>query len=236
MPFLTDIATGGVGPATYSAALSETSHSMIIANYGASQGFDNDDGSSWYDTHDNFFYDADGFKMVRRAAHLRSAACRDATKRESTRREPPHADSPAPRARARTRALAHLQDYGGHDSKFHHNVVIAVHGQNCVGTASFIAGHATSLYENDCVVYGTERVDDLFENCDKDLAPQVPMNGYNNRFYTALGNASATCDCCGLRPLAGQAWAVGIETNASAFTLPSGDTIIAWGRNKLFGE
>jgi len=115
MPFLTDIATGGVGPATYAAALSETSHSMIIANYGASQGFDNDDGSSWYDTHDNFFYDADGFKM----------------------------------------------DYGGHDSKFHHNVVIAVHGQNCVGTASFIAGHATSLYENDCVVYGTERVDDL---------------------------------------------------------------------------
>lgn len=30
---------------------------------GASQGFDNDDGSSWYDTHDNFFYDAAGFKM-----------------------------------------------------------------------------------------------------------------------------------------------------------------------------
>ena len=189
MPFLTRIASGGAS-ASYASALSETSHSMIIANYGASQGFDNDDGSSWYDTHDNFFYDADGFKM----------------------------------------------DYGGHDSKFHHNVVIAVHGQNCVGTASFIAGHATSLYENDCVVYGTERVDDLFENCDKDLAPQVPMNGYNNRFYTALGNASATCDCCGLRPLAGQAWAVGIETNASAFTLPSGDTIIAWGRNKLFGE
>lgn len=46
MPFLTDILTGGVGPATYAAALSETSHSMIIANYGASQSFDNDDGSS----------------------------------------------------------------------------------------------------------------------------------------------------------------------------------------------
>jgi hypothetical protein len=46
MPFLTDIATGGVGPATYNAALTETSHSMIIANYGASQSFDNDDGSS----------------------------------------------------------------------------------------------------------------------------------------------------------------------------------------------
>ena len=65
MPFLTDIATGGVGQATYAPALTETSHSMIYANYGASQGFDNDDGSSYYDTHDNFFYDASGFKMVR---------------------------------------------------------------------------------------------------------------------------------------------------------------------------
>ena len=218
MPFLTDIATGGVGPATYAAALSETSHSMIIANYGASQGFDNDDGSSWcvpspllsqpariraapcsprlspslsflrYDTHDNFFYDADGFKM----------------------------------------------DYGGHDSKFHNNVVIAVHGQNCVGTASFIAGHATSLYENDCVVYGTERVDDLFENCDKDLAPQVPMNGYNNRFYTPLANASATCDCCGTVSLAQlQAINPTLEANATSSGLPSADTVVAWARDKL---
>ena len=40
MPFLTNIKSGG-HEATYSAALTETSHSMIIANYGASQGFDN---------------------------------------------------------------------------------------------------------------------------------------------------------------------------------------------------
>jgi hypothetical protein len=126
-------------------------------------------------------------------------------------------------------------DYGGHDSRYHHNVVVAVHGQNCLGTASFVAGHATSIYENDCIVYGTERVDDLFENCDgAGLAPQVPVNGYNNRFYTKNANASATCDCCGLRPITG-AWAQGIETNASAFALPSGDTIMAWGREKLFG-
>jgi len=57
MPFLTDIATG---QPTYTAALTETSHSMIIANYGASQSFDNDDGSSYYDTHATFFYDASG--------------------------------------------------------------------------------------------------------------------------------------------------------------------------------
>ena len=98
-----------------------------------------------------------------------------------------------------------------------------MHGQNCLGTASFVAGHATSIFDNDCVVYGTERVDDLFENCDGDnLKPNVPINGYDNRFYTQNANASATCDCCGLRPLAGQAWAVGIETNATSLGLPSG--------------
>ena len=36
---------------------------VVIANYGASQGFDTDDGSSWYDIHDNFFFMADAWKM-----------------------------------------------------------------------------------------------------------------------------------------------------------------------------
>lgn len=36
---------------------------LIFANYGASQGVDNDDGSSWFHIHYNVFYDADGFKM-----------------------------------------------------------------------------------------------------------------------------------------------------------------------------
>ncbi len=62
MPFLTAIRSLG-GLATYAARDTETTHSMIIANYGASQGYDGDDGSSWYDIHDNFFYDAAGFKV-----------------------------------------------------------------------------------------------------------------------------------------------------------------------------
>jgi hypothetical protein len=38
-------------------------HNFVFANYGASQGVDNDDGSSWFHIHDNVFYSADGFKM-----------------------------------------------------------------------------------------------------------------------------------------------------------------------------
>ena len=38
MPFLTSIRDG---TPSYSPAFTETTHNMIIANYGASQGFDN---------------------------------------------------------------------------------------------------------------------------------------------------------------------------------------------------
>ena len=186
MPFLTSIRSLG-GIATYNSKDTETTHSMIIANYGASQSFDNDDGSSWYDTHDNFFYDASGFKM----------------------------------------------DYGGHDSRFRSNVVIALRGQNCIGTTVFVAGHADQYYDNDCVVYGTERVDDLFANCygKESLLPNVPLIGYNNRYYTPKANASANCDCCGLQPLA--LLPPGLADNFTSSLLPSPATIIAWGRIKL---
>jgi hypothetical protein len=43
--------------------MNTVSNNFVIANYGASQGFDTDDGSSWYDIHDNFFFLADGWKM-----------------------------------------------------------------------------------------------------------------------------------------------------------------------------
>lgn len=36
---------------------------LLFANYGASQGLDNDDGSSWYHVHHNVFHSANGFKM-----------------------------------------------------------------------------------------------------------------------------------------------------------------------------
>ena len=62
MPFLTRIRSGG-GPASYAPASTDTANNAIIANYGASQGFDNDDGSSFYNTHDNWYWDAAGFKV-----------------------------------------------------------------------------------------------------------------------------------------------------------------------------
>jgi len=59
-PFVTEIANGSP---SFTPAMSEVSSNFIIANYGASQGFDTDDGSSWFDIHDNFLYQSDGKKM-----------------------------------------------------------------------------------------------------------------------------------------------------------------------------
>eukprot|EP00041_Stephanoeca_diplocostata_P042079 m.10090 g.10090 ORF g.10090 m.10090 type:complete len:895 (+) comp7208_c0_seq1:114-2798(+) len=59
-PFVTDVAD----PAgSFRAVPSVVTKNFIFSNYGASQGIDNDDGSSYYHISDNVFYSADGFKM-----------------------------------------------------------------------------------------------------------------------------------------------------------------------------
>jgi hypothetical protein len=125
-------------------------------------------------------------------------------------------------------------DFGGAGSRFSSNVIVGVHGQNCVGSASFVPGFATEIFDNDCIVYKGEHVDALFENCNADvLKAGGNIRGWNNRFYTQLANASASCDCCGLRPVA--TLPKGLEDNSTSSTLPDGAVIIQMGRAKLFG-
>ena len=60
-PFLTTIASGGASQ-DYNSLHSAVEHNLLTANYGGAQGFDNDDGSSFYDHYENFVRGA-GFKM-----------------------------------------------------------------------------------------------------------------------------------------------------------------------------
>ena len=70
--------------------------------------------------------------------------------------------------------------------------------------------------------------------CNKGMDPTAIIHGYNNRFYTEKGNASATCDCWqGMHPL--KDLPPGLEDNFTASFLPTPAAIIAMGRNKLFG-
>lgn len=59
MPFLTDIS----GKDSFESVPTNVHENFIFANYGGSQGFDTDDGSSFYHIHDNMMYAADGMKM-----------------------------------------------------------------------------------------------------------------------------------------------------------------------------
>jgi len=58
-PFFTDLRD----PAgSWNPLFTETSRNIIIATYGGSQGFDNDDGSTWEHIHDNVIY-GEGLKQ-----------------------------------------------------------------------------------------------------------------------------------------------------------------------------
>ena len=65
------IASTGNGHYPGSTAFARTSTAFLTCgpvptDYGASQGFDTDDGSSWYDIHDNFMFMADGMLATAR--------------------------------------------------------------------------------------------------------------------------------------------------------------------------
>lgn len=59
-PFMTDLRDG---TSSFVPLMRTIAFNLIFANYGASEGVDNDDGSSWYRIHNNVFYSANGFKM-----------------------------------------------------------------------------------------------------------------------------------------------------------------------------
>ena len=68
--FWTDVRDGPEKPG-WNPAFTEVERNIIIANYGGSQGFDNDDGSSWYDIHHNVIY-GEGLKQDCKLSNLKS--------------------------------------------------------------------------------------------------------------------------------------------------------------------
>ena len=60
---MTHVKYGADQPPSYEPVGNEIYNNFISANYGGSQAFDNDDGSSYYNSHHNFWYSSDGVKM-----------------------------------------------------------------------------------------------------------------------------------------------------------------------------
>ena len=142
-----------------------------------------------------------------------------------------------------------LQDYGGHDSAFHSNLVInyPYDGQNCVNIGGFLRGHGDGFYNNTCLVgvggmrkpsgcgdpsCFVKQATDLdnvggVSQCDPDY-----VSIGNNTYYSPNGNATLNCG--------GKAMSIpevqkqhGIELGSTFDTFPTDAEIIQWAQDRL---
>eukprot|EP00980_Cylindrotheca_fusiformis_P030251 scaffold24611_cov166-Cylindrotheca_fusiformis.AAC.4 len=181
-------------------------HNFIIANYGASQGVDNDDGSSWHHIYKNLWYSSMGFKM----------------------------------------------DYGGHDSIFEDNLVMAYpyDGQQCFDLAGFLEGHGHQVRRNRCLVGLGNK---MGSGCgDPSCASSVPetkdslelvgtwwascgdarLSISSNEYYTVDGEATIHLEN-EVFSLEEAQKKCGLEAGSTKSKLPDVDTILMWGREMV---
>ena len=186
--FLTDIRNGSK---SFVPLRRTIAFNFIFANYGASQGVDNDDGSSWYHVNRNVFYDSDGFKM----------------------------------------------DYGGHDSSYEENIVIAYpvkRGKSsCIEFGAFLLHHGHSVHNNICILpCGGDQPIVYLATCN-----QSNTNLYKNMYHTLDGEVSVKCgysDEVSPMPLEKVQQEYGLETGSTKSKIPTAKTILSWVLQTLF--
>ena len=145
-------------------------------------------------------------------------------------------------------------DYGGHDSVYESNLVLASGRKACTGFGSFLPGHGDIVRNNQCIV-GLETVSSLKHGM---LAGPRDANGslrskeldniaylgrckgsnaqlYNNSYYTPHGNASINCYDIdgGDISLAELQEKYGLEHGSFSTTIPPIETILGWARSLL---
>jgi hypothetical protein len=145
-------------------------------------------------------------------------------------------------------------DYGGHDSIYEENLVLASEYKACIGFDTFLPGHGHIVRNNQCIV-GLETLSslkhgDLARPRDSSgrLRERVPDNiAYlgrckdsntmllNNSYYTPHGNASINCWDIGFSEvsLADLQEKYGLEQGSFSTTIPPVETILEWARSIL---
>lgn len=202
-PFLTTLLHGT--EASFDPLPRRIESNFIFANFGGSQGVDNDDGSSWFNITSNVFYFAEGFKM----------------------------------------------DYGGHDSHFSSNLILAYpyDGQQCVNLGGFKEGHGHAYENNRCVVglggkrtgsgcgdpscaYDEEEDPESLEKvvsvaqCDPAF-----LTLRNNEYFTT--NGTAVFECSGTKHTLAELQGKGLEEGSRNSGLPDEEEMLAWARGLL---
>lgn len=147
-------------------------------------------------------------------------------------------------------------DYGGHDSIFEDNLVMASGRKACIGFGSFKPGHGDIVRNNRCVV-GLETIGNSQDYDEASASSLADFKGqivtkeldnvamleqckdgnaviYNNSYYTPNGNASYTCWNLGLEvSLADMQEKYMIDQGSTSETLPSVDLMVQWAEGLL---
>ena len=129
-------------------------------------------------------------------------------------------------------------DYGGHDSHYEHNIVIALpDGGKCINFGSFLEGHAHVVQNNKCLVATPGAASEepippiiALASCD---GPTPVLR--KNEYFTPSGTAMATCayqsDAISFADFQHK----GLEVNSTVHKLPEdGTTIVQWCQQLLF--
>lgn len=229
-PFLTTLRDGVTK--SFEPLPREINGNFIIANYGASQGVDNDDGSSWFHIHHNLFYSAEGFKMDYGTCVFSSLSANYHSVRRSSH------------------MLLSLS--GGHDSVFEDNLIMAFpyDGSQCFNMGDFNKGHGDILRRNRCLVGLGHKMD---SGCgDPSCSSPTPESdesqqivGYlwgsckdsavvlsENEYFTPDGKAKIGCDD-GAFPLEEMQTKYGREIGSTHSKLPDEETMIQWAKQML---
>lgn len=146
-------------------------------------------------------------------------------------------------------------DYGGHDSVFEENLVMALGRKSCIGFGSFKPGHRDIVQNNKCLV-GLETISSPFEHqtaiirdsAGNQVSKELDNVGglvckganailRNNRYYTPNGNASYECyDVDGEVSFEDIKQKYGLEQGSTSEKIPPLKVIIQWARSLLIED
>ena len=152
-------------------------------------------------------------------------------------------------------------DYGGHDSFFEDNLVMAFGRKACIGFGSFKPGHGDVVRNNKCLVgletlgndselnspaaVASTPIDPTVHNVMKELDNVAMLEECgdsnalisNNSYFTPNGNASYTCWNMGREvSLADIQNTYKLEQGSTTERLPSVDVMLKWARDLVLED
>lgn len=235
LPYLTEVS----GAPSFESVPTHVEENFIFANFGGSQGFDTDDGSSFYHVHHNVMYSADGMKMdygghdssfysnvvvttpYDGQVHSHKQKNKTHTPRRLFYPSNPIQSIPDRKVVHPLMVILELIE------------VMVMPQQNCFDVGQFVPGHGDGYYNNTCVVLGCRNpacVDKVTSvaQCDPSI-----VTLHSNKYYTTNGNATVVCGGAAYTVGSGALQAKGMEKGSTAGPIPTDEEIIAFARTLI---